>query len=265
MKLSELVEISESVSTTDSAIDQLIANAGSMSTLYLDRLNYLVKNMYAEGMHEDMYRTVKKLVGQAKGRWFSENYFSTSSRRNTPTQGLKNALLAIAKDPIAKSESAALKELGSFVVLGNTEKQFQKLGTSSGQYMTQLGIELPRVMISLASKIQGPRSESLKTSGVRLRNAISSFEQLFDRLQDEWDREWGAGAEQYAQNTKDKALKQSKQEVMGSQYSQADVIINQVLGSLDKQVANDIRRAIAKSDNKMLSLQQELTKRNIQL
>lgn len=51
--------------------------------------------------------------------------------------------------------------------------------------------------------------------------------------------------------------------ITGSQNAQVEAIINQVLQSLPKSVAGDLRNAISKSPNKLAALQQELNKRNI--
>lgn len=51
----------------------------------------------------------------------------------------------------------------------------------------------------------------------------------------------------------------------GSQYSAVENIVNDILKELPKSVAGDIRNAIARSPNKLLALQQEITKRGIKM
>lgn len=64
-------------------------------------------------------------------------------------------------------------------------------------------------------------------------------------------------------NADNKPPKSKKSSVSSTQNAQIETIINQVLQSLPKSVAGDLRNAIAKSPNKLAALQQELNKRNI--
>lgn len=56
-----------------------------------------------------------------------------------------------------------------------------------------------------------------------------------------------------------------KQDNIGQQNVAVDNIINDVLGRLDRKVAGEVRNAIARSDNKLQALQQELTRRGIRM
>jgi hypothetical protein len=58
--------------------------------------------------------------------------------------------------------------------------------------------------------------------------------------------------------------KPEKSKVPGQQNAQAEQIVNNVLSKLPKNVAGEIRNAIARSPNKIQALHQELTKRKIQ-
>jgi len=58
--------------------------------------------------------------------------------------------------------------------------------------------------------------------------------------------------------------KPEKSKVPGQQNAQAEQIVNNVLSNLPKNVAGEIRNAIARAPNKIQALHQELTKRNIQ-
>ena len=60
------------------------------------------------------------------------------------------------------------------------------------------------------------------------------------------------------------AAKPEKSKVPGQQNAQAEQIVNNVLSKLPKNVAGEIRNAIARSPNKIQALHQELTKRKIQ-
>jgi nicotinamide mononucleotide adenylyltransferase len=60
------------------------------------------------------------------------------------------------------------------------------------------------------------------------------------------------------------AAKPEKSKVPGQQNAQAEQIVNNVLSKLPKNVAGEIRNAIARAPNKIQALHQELTKRKIQ-
>jgi nicotinamide mononucleotide adenylyltransferase len=60
------------------------------------------------------------------------------------------------------------------------------------------------------------------------------------------------------------AAKPEKSKMPGQQNAQAEQIVNSVLSKLPKNVAGEIRNAIARAPNKIQALHQELTKRKIQ-
>ncbi len=59
-------------------------------------------------------------------------------------------------------------------------------------------------------------------------------------------------------------IKPEKSKVPGQQNAQVEQIVNDILAKLPKNVAGDIRNAIARAPNKLQALQQELSKRKIQ-
>lgn len=253
-------ELFESVVTTSSALSQLVDNANSMYTLYVDTLPDRVNNLYAKGEHEDMYRTAKNVVGRTKGKWFADNYMSTSRHRNRPTTGLKEALLALAKDPMFQSSRGRLHQLGSFTVMLNKEQQME-VGGSGGQYVSQLEM-LPDLMEELSNRAPGQFRDKLTTTARRLRSAIENFYSLWERLQKKWNEDWGSSSNTREQDTTRRNERQSQ----GSQMNQAELIVAQVLKDIpDRKVADDIRRVIARSDNKLVALQQELNRRGIKV
>lgn len=247
---------------TPSALDQVLNGANKMTVLYNDTLTYLVKNLYAEGMHEDMLRTTKTMVGRAKGKWFAENYLSTSTRRNVPTSGIKNGLLSLSRDSRYRPINDAIKYLADLEIHMNTEKR-REHDASFGQNMTQLE-SLPLLLNKIAP-LSGAHSDKVKTTATRLQAALNNFYGLWDKLHAEWDKRWGKQADIDKEKEQKQKSRKDTQQAMGAQTGQADAIISQVLGSLDKKVANEIRVAISRQDNKLLALQQELTRRNIQM
>lgn len=258
MKLQDLCE-----SMTSNSLDQLLYNVNKMSVLYLDTLPAMIKNLYAEGNHEDMKRTSKTMVGRLKGKWFAENYLSTSSRRVNPTDGMKNALVSLSKDPRYANVQNDLKYFGGLAIYSSAEQRQEK-EASFGGHVTDLE-SIPPTLVKMSERAPGEFKDKLKTSASRLKNAVDSFYALWTRLHTQWDNEWGKAAEVNAAKAAKDAKQQATKQATGMQNSQADQIISQVLGSLDKKVAHEIRQAISRSDNKLMALQQELQKRNINI
>lgn len=243
-------------------LDQLIYNSNKMSVLYMDLLTHMVKNLYSEGLHEDMKRTVSKVVGQQKGRWFAENFLSTSSRRENPTAGMKNALLSLSKNP-KYSSIPELSRLGHLEINMDVNIRTDK-GISFGKHMNTLET-LPIVLKLLSEKAPMDFKDKLKFAAVKLKNAIDGFYNMWETEQERWDKEWGKNAEAEKEREAKQRERTAIQQTAGTQNSQADNIINQVLGSLDKKVAHEIRTRLARSDNKLQALQQELAARGIRI
>lgn len=262
MLLKEIV--TESVVTTNSALDQLVYNTNKLQALYAGVLLDQVQRMYAAGDHEDMYRTVKNVLGRLKGKWFAENYLSTSTSRENPTTGLKNALLAVAKDPLFKSIARDIHELGSFRLNLSTQVQ-RETAMSSSKYVDQLAETLPFLLDQLSKLAPQSFREKLKTTAIRLENAVDHFDATFDRIHKEWDESWGPGAESAAERARAERERTNRKEIGGGQANQAEQLVSQVLSTLDKKVAAEIRPIVMRSDNKLATLQQELTKRGIQI
>lgn len=248
--------------TVSNPIDQLIYNTNKMSVLYNDTLTYMVRNLYSEGNHDDMLRTTKKVVGQQKGRWFAENFLSTSSRRENPTAGMKNALISLSKNP-RYSSILELQELGHMEINMDVNIRAEK-GISFGKHMERLE-SLPTVLNSLSQKAPTEYKDRLKTAALKLKNALESFYNMWTTLHEKWDNEWGKAADVNKAREEKRRTATATQQQNGAQMSQADTIINQVLGTLDKKVAHDIRQKLARSDNKLQMLQQELTARGINI
>lgn len=248
-----------------SAVQQLIYGANNLAVLYGDTLPYIIKDAYAQGNAENMNKHTKMLVGRAKGKWFASNYLSTSSSRNTPTTGIKNALVSLSKDPKFTPIHTSLKDLGGLAVYASSELR-SKNDATFGSHVTTLEA-LPKVMKRMAD-LDAADKDSLQSTAVRLENSIDAFYQKWSELHAQWDRHWGAGSEFDTKSTEAKDKKQAKQNsqaTTGAQAQQANALVDQLLSSLDPKVAASIRSAIARSDNKLVALDRELKARNISL
>jgi hypothetical protein len=250
--------INEAVFSADMAIDQLISNTNSLAALYSGTLTNQVEKLYAEGLHDDMKRTVNTVTNRTRARWFLDNYLSTSTRRTSPIQGLKESLLALAKLPRYQSISSSLNELGSFKMTAYASGALSNPseGVSYSGYVKQLETDLPLLLKKL-SKIDINNSDRFSIVAERLYTSIHKFYVKLKKLHEDWESNWG-------KSSAEKKPEKDKRS-FGQQYTQVEEIINNVLSNLsDRRQADDIRRILARSDNKLLTLQQELNKRGLQ-
>lgn len=68
-----------------------------------------------------------------------------------------------------------------------------------------------------------------------------------------------------ARSNEPKVDPSDSKKMLGQQYSQIEAVVNDVLSNLPKHIASEIRQKIAKSDNKLVALQQELAKHQVQM
>lgn len=92
--------------------------------------------------------------------------------------------------------------------------------------------------------------------------ADDKLNDLLEKLEAELEKQSGNVADEPVTSAPSKPKAPS---ATGQQKSQAEDIVNQVLSRLPRDIAHDIRTKISRSDNKLMALQQELTKRNIAL
>lgn len=260
--LKELIRLNESAVNTKSAISQLVYNTNKLSVLYNDTLTDRVQRMYESADHDDMWRTVRKVLGQVKGKWFSENYLSSSRIRSS---GIKDAISVIMQDPAYKSMPDEFKKMGSFVLNMNKQKQ-KESGGSGSNYVDIMADGLPNALLALAKLVPDKEtSDTLKTASTRLKNAVNKFDTYLVTTHNKWDKVWGSGATDKKTKADIEKEEQEDKALKGAQSAQVEDIINHVLKSIDKKNANEIRHILARGGDKLAMLQRELTKRNIKL
>lgn len=98
-----------------------------------------------------------------------------------------------------------------------------------------------------------------------LKAAIGAAKLAYDRLVDAKERSTKRAREMNAGDDDDLPTARTASEPtgMGDQYAAVEGVINDVLGRINKKDAGEIRNAISRADNKLLALQQELTRRGI--
>jgi hypothetical protein len=98
-------------------------------------------------------------------------------------------------------------------------------------------------------------NKKIEAAALAAKHARDAYEKLCNKL-DSGDPEDSGFGEPPAPKTPS---------AIGGQNATADALVSSVLAGLDRQVAGEIRTAIARSDNKIQALQAELRRRGIQL
>lgn len=160
-------------------------------------------------------------------RWYNNFYFNR----------LQNELYDLVKH--APKRTRTLKDfLNGEEVKGEIElpKKFSKI---SG--------ELPEILEEIGNNIGSPELTRAATRWKNLRKDYEAF--IKDLLEDDSDVV--------------AKPKNPKSTIGGQQNQQAHSIVDTILKKLSPKIAGDIRNSIARSPNKLLSLQQELSRRGI--
>ncbi len=132
-------------------------------------------------------------------------------------------------------------------------KQFleQTVGYDTKLSFSIISSELPSILNTLGNSIGSRQLVMFAQYWIGQRD---TYRKVFDKLR-------SSGEEPSAP-----AAKQPKQpSVVGAQNAQVDSVVNNILATLPSKISGDVRNAIARSPNKLLALQSELSKRGIKL
>lgn len=116
---------------------------------------------------------------------------------------------------------------------------------------TEISRSLPPILFRMGKKMG---EESLARFAASWDSRRKEYESYLADLESE------AGSED---DFDEPVVKPEKSKMPGQQNAQAEQIVNDILSKLSKNVAGDIRNAIARAPNKLQALHQELTKRKL--
>ena len=171
------------------------------------------------------------VAGGVGSRWFNDFYFNK----------LQAELYALTKQ--APKYSQAL----IYFLKDASEDREHKIS------FNEISKQLPTILFNMGHKMKsGALTQFADNWGNRYheyKNYLTKIEVEAGYDDDEFD---------------EPKVKAPKSNAIGKQNTQVDQIINSVLAKLPKNVAGDVRNAIARSDNKLQALHQELQKRDIQ-
>jgi len=224
--------LSESVSLK-TTLDSIATDIGDPVAALYDTLSFQLRK-YAAAHHGDLEKW-GLVSGGYTSRWYDTFYFNK----------IQKELYDLIK--FAPGASKEIKEY-----LSKNFRSFSDISRFLPELLVKAGTHFKhRLMITNANK--------WITDRAAYRALIVSLKAEYGEIDD--DDEPTVDPRIAAHDKREK----SKMSAAAQQNQQVEAIINQVLMRLPKDVAGDVRNAIARSPNKLQALELELKKRNIKL
>ena len=216
--------ISESTSLK-TTLKAIVNDTGEPVTATFETLKYLAKRYV--NAHGELDRGWR-MVAMSTGAKWTEKFYKDK---------LKNELYDLVK--YRPNDTADLKDFLRGVEIGGeleTKRSFSNISNT-----------LPEILADLGYRLQEP--QLIKNAQRWVKN-LKDYHAYLASLEADDDDDYSAPAP-------------TKSTLPGQQNAQVEQLVNDLLSKLPKNVAGDIRNAIARSPNKLQALQQELTRRNI--
>lgn len=187
--------------------------------------------VYRDYSPEDFYKSVSFIMNGRRGAWYKDVFFNN----------MKSALYNFSKS-----------------LPGNLRSEMNSLlsdATVNGSFKV-----IEQDIIPLLNKI------AISTKNDKLKSAVNTVTQSMKDYGAALSKAETIAADVNADvNSGYNEPKAKEKGSIGGQNAAVDAIIADVLSRIDKKAAGEIRNAIAKSDNKLMALQQELRRRDINL
>ena len=217
--------LTEAISPEE-AIRSIVSTADSITKVYGDLKTMAEKWVYNNGQLKGFHRNA---AGVGK-RWYDKFFWNKMDN---------DLRLLMAKNPKAAGK------LRDFFNIERDDKGHVSF--------TTIGRSLPRILNHVGEQMN---NKDLKRFAAEWFRKHKDYEDYLGRVEAEVNDEEDDSAP---------APKQPKDNVVGRQNAAAEDMVNQILRSIDKKAAGEIRNAIAREPNKLQALQRELAKRNIKV
>jgi hypothetical protein len=211
----------------DSSVKSIVATGDSIAKVYGDLKTMAEKWVYNNGQLRGFHRNA---AGVGK-RWYDTFYWDKM-------EGDLRTLLE-------KNPKAAAK-LQDFFNIDRDER-----GHIS---FTTISKSLPKILYQVGERMD---SRDLQRFSRNWFQRQKDYEDFLGRVEAEVNDE--------EDNDVPAPTSAPKDNVVGRQNAAAEDMVNQILRSIDKKAAGEIRNAIAREPNKLQALQRELAKRNIKV
>lgn len=226
MRISEILNEATELGST---VRTITNDIGTPIVDMYGRLKYAVQRA-ADNNGLDERGNIKGLgliIGGETGRWVNSFYVNS----------LENELYDLVR--YAPKYTAKLKQF----LLTPDKKNFSTLSAS-----------LPAILKQIAESL---KEKSLYNNANTWENAVDDFGNFISKVT--------AEAASYGETSYDTKSAPATPSLSGQQNANIERIINDVLGRIDRRQAGEIRNILARSTNKLATLQQELTRRGIML
>lgn len=211
--------------TTDSAIRNIVAIDDTIGKVYRD-LKSMAKNWFENYGH---IKGFQRNAGGVGKRWYDSFYFNKMDR-DLRTIYMQNPRKAA--------------ELAEFFNLEKDRRghlSFKDIGQTLPQILAKIGKNLNR--------------EDLERFGKNWQARYDEYQLFIEDLE----------AKSEPDDEEEQSVDRPRDNYVGKQNVAVEEIVNRVLNSLNKNIAGEIRNAIAREPNKLQALQRELARRNINL
>jgi hypothetical protein len=218
--------LTEAISPEE-AIRSIVSTADSITKVYGDLKTMAEKWVYNNGTLKGFHRNA---AGVGK-RWYDTFFWNKMDN---------DLRLLMTKNPKAAGK------LRDFFDIERDDKGHVSF--------TTIGRSLPRILNHVGEQMN---NKDLKRFAAEWFRKHKDYEDYLGRVEAEVNDE--------EDDDFTPAPKQPKDNVVGRQNAAAEEMVNQILRSIDKKVAGEIRNAIAREPNKLQALQRELAKRDIKV
>ena len=176
-------------------------------------------------------KVVNFITGSQKSKWYNDVFF----------KHMKPSLYRL-----AKSVPRNVKDDLTFFLNNNI---------NDGSFK-QIETDLLPTLKNVANEINNPKLKSAVQTAMSAMQAYYAFLKKMEIV---------AVGDYYNDDSSPVEPKNREPSIISKQNTEVENIINDVLGRIDKRQAGEIRNVIAKSSNKLMALNQELSKRGIKV
>jgi hypothetical protein len=210
----------------EEAVRSIVSTADSITKVYGDLKTMAEKWVYNNGSLKGFHRNA---AGVGK-RWYDKFFWNKMDN---------DLRLLMTKNPKAAGK------LQDFFNIDRDDRGHVSF--------TTIGRSLPRILNHVGEQMN---NKDLKRFAAEWFRKHKDYEDYLGRVEAEVNDEEDDAPVQ---------PREPKDNVVGRQNAAAEDVVNQILRSIDKKVAGEIRNAIAREPNKLQALQRELAKRNIKV
>lgn len=173
--------------------------------------------------HGEIDKGFRFIAGGQRAAWYNDVFF----------KHLKPSLYTLTKK-LHPSVTADLKEfLNNMIEIKS---------------MAAIENQLPDILIDIG---RATKNKQITDAAVSAKSAYEGYLKYIEKLNSGADEEPAA------------KQKEKQPNIVSAQNTEVERIVNDVLSRIDRNSAGEIRNVLARSDNKLATLQQELSRRNL--